>query len=47
VSKSQDSVEVVQEKYGDIEMNTVKEREIERCVKAKKRGQSAPPLFPN
>jgi hypothetical protein len=38
VSRSQDSLEVVQEKYGDIEMNTVEEKEIERCVKAKKRG---------
>ena len=36
MSKSQDSLEVVQEKYGDIEMRTV-EKEIERCVKAKKR----------
>jgi hypothetical protein len=36
VSKSQDSLEVVQEK-GDIEMNTVEEKEIERCVKTNKR----------
>ena len=37
MSKSQDSLEVVQEKYGDIEMNTVEGKEIERCVKAKRR----------
>ena len=41
MSKWQDSLEVVQEKYGDIEMNTVEEKEIERCVKARKRGAAA------
>jgi hypothetical protein len=41
VSKSQDSLEGVQEKHGDIEMNAVEEKEIERCVKARKRGAVA------
>ncbi len=41
MSKSQDSLEVVQENYGDIEMNAVEEKEIQRCVKAKKRGPVA------
>ncbi|HUI72529.1 MAG TPA: hypothetical protein VL354_18560 [Spirochaetia bacterium] len=36
-----DWLEVVQEKYGDIEMNTVEEKEIESCMKAKKRGTAA------
>ena len=38
MSKSRDSLEVGQERLGDMEMNTVEEKEIERCVKAKKRG---------
>ena len=37
MSKRQDSLEVVQEKHGDIEMNTVEEKEIERFVKARRR----------
>lgn len=41
MSKSQDWLEVVQENHGDIEMNTVEEKEIQRCVKAKKRGAVA------
>ena len=38
MSRSQDWVEVVQENYGDIEMNTVEEKEIQRCVRATKQG---------
>ena len=41
MSKSQDWLEVVQEKHGDIEMNAVEKKEIERCVKTKKRGAVA------
>ena len=41
MSKSQDWLDVVQENYGDIEMNTVEEKEIQLRVKAKKRGAVA------
>jgi hypothetical protein len=41
VSTWQDSLEVVQEKHGDIGMNSVEEKEFERCVKAKQRGAAA------
>lgn len=41
MSKSQDWLEVVQENHGDIEMNAIEEKEIQRCVKAKKRGAVA------
>ena len=41
MSTPQDWLEVVQENHGDIEMNTVEEKEIQRCVKATKRGAAA------
>ena len=41
MSKRQDSLEVVQKKYGEIEMNSVEEKQIERCVRARKRGAAA------
>ncbi len=41
MSKLQDWLEVIQEDHGDIEMNTVEEKKIQRCVKAGKRGAVA------
>ena len=41
MSTPKDWREVVQENHGDIEMNTVEEKEIQRCVKAANRGAVA------